>query len=139
MKTRYSILLALALLFSGCNKEEDDYISKYCPGSCTEVSGQVLRANGQPMASVMLSANWMNLRHFKEGGTGMIRRKAVAYTDSQGRYTLRFLVRDDEMLDGHMEVALQGNLCEQVACERYTLYSHELKRDTTYTYDFKLN
>lgn len=143
MKTRYiyryAWLLALVLWLSGCTKEEDDYISKYCPGSCTEVSGQVLRSSGQPLADVQISATWSNLRHFKAGGGGTIRKKAVAYSDARGNYTLRFLVRDEEMFDGHIEVALQARGCSQSNCRPYTLNWDELKRDTTYTHDFVID
>ncbi|MBF8962711.1 carboxypeptidase regulatory-like domain-containing protein [Pontibacter sp. FD36] len=142
MKTKiypYALLLALVCLLSSCTKEEDDYISKYCPGSCTEVSGQVLRGSGQPIKNMQLLVTWQNLRPFKGGGGGIIRKKAVAYTDDSGNYTLRFLLRDDEMEEGHIEVAPQGRGCSQVNCQSYTLYWDELKRDTTFTHNFLID
>ena len=128
------------LLLTGCVKEEDDYISKYCPGSCTEVSGRVLQAaNQQPIPGVQVLAIWDNTRNFKEGLGGTVRKKAVAYTDEAGNYTLRFLLRDDEMLDGRIEITPQGRGCNQTNCRSYNLYWEELKRDTTYTHNFLIN
>ncbi|PVY42858.1 carboxypeptidase-like regulatory domain-containing protein [Pontibacter virosus] len=140
MKTRivyrYVLLLVLVCGLYACTIEEDDYISKYCPGSCTEVSGRVLHGNGQPIKNMQLLATWKDM-HYLSGGT--IRKKAVAYTDDNGNYTLRFLLRDAEMADGYIEVAPQGRACGQVDCQRYTLSWDELKRDTTFTHNFVIN
>lgn len=136
---RYGLLLALVCGLSACTKEEDDYISKNCPGSCTEVKGQVLHGNGQPIRGMQLLATWQNLRTFKAGGGGTIRKKAVAYTDDTGTYTLRFLLRDEEMMEGEIKIAPQDRGCSQVDCQSYTLYWDELKRDTTFLHDFVIN
>mgnify|MGYP005751797841 FL=1 len=142
MKTRYirryGFALAIALSLTSCVEEQEDYISKYCPGSCTEVSGKVLRSNGQPAQGMQLTATWKNLRTFYEGMGGAIRKKAVAYTDAQGNYTLRFLLRDDELHEGYIVIEPQVANCPNLECYAYTLYFDELKRDTTYTYDFQL-
>ncbi|MCP2043842.1 carboxypeptidase-like regulatory domain-containing protein [Pontibacter sp. HSC-36F09] len=143
MKTRfvyrYGLLLALFFGLNACIEKEDDYISKYCPGSCTEVNGQVLNGSGQPLRGMQLLATWQNLRTFKAGGGGATRKKAVAYTDDSGNYTLRFLLRDDEMLEGQIEVVPQGRNCNQTTCQSYTLYWDELKRDTTFSHDFLID
>ncbi|MBX0333402.1 carboxypeptidase-like regulatory domain-containing protein [Pontibacter sp. HSC-14F20] len=141
MKTRfayqYFLLLTLAIGLGACTNKEDDYLSKYCPGSCTEISGQVLRGNGQPMANVQLSATWRDM-HYLSGGT--IRKKAVAYTDDSGRYTLRLLVRDDEINNGHFEVQPYGVSCSQSACPSFNFFwEFEFKRDTTFTHDFVID
>ncbi|GGG20692.1 carboxypeptidase regulatory-like domain-containing protein [Pontibacter amylolyticus] len=137
LKTWCGSGILTALLLTGCIKEEDDYISKYCPGSCTEVSGRVLQAgNQQPLQGVQVLAIWDNRRHFKEGLGGTVRKKAVTYTDVTGSYTLRFLLRDDEMQDGEIAITPQVRNCDQSDCQTYTLYWDELRRDTTYTHDF---
>lgn len=134
---RCALLLALVFGLSACNEEEDDYISKYCPGSCTEVTGKVLRSNGQPLANVQLLATWKTGDGTFKGGGGMTRKKAVAYTDAQGSYTLRFLIRDSEMNAGRFVVAVQGTNCSVGVCPTHTLYwNKEVKRDTTFTHDF---
>ncbi len=118
-------------------KEEDDYISKYCPGSCTEVTGRVLRSNGQPLANVQLSATWQDGGGTFKGGGGTRRKKAVAYTDAQGNYTLRFLVRDNEINWGYFKIVPQETICSQVNCPSFTLFWEDtFKRDTTITHDF---
>ncbi len=142
MKTRLlqcGLFLLVLCGFTGCVEEQEDYISKYCPGSCTEVSGKILLASGQPAKGIMLTVTWRNLRTFYEGMGGSTRKKAVAYTDEQGDYTLRFLLRDDELEDGKMMISPYVTNCPDVECYTYTLYWHELKRDTTYTYDFTLD
>jgi hypothetical protein len=142
MKTRllcqYSLIVLMLCCLTGCVNEQEDYISKYCPGSCTEVSGKVLRASGQPVKGMQLTATWRNMRTFYEGMGGTTRKKAVAYTDAQGNYTLRFLLRDDEMEDGYIDVSPQIANCPDWECYSYTLYWDKLKRDTTYTYDLVL-
>ncbi|PKV63064.1 carboxypeptidase-like regulatory domain-containing protein [Pontibacter ramchanderi] len=130
----------LSLLLTGCIEKEDDYISKYCPGSCTEVTGRVLRAaSGQPIPGMQILATWDNRKSFKEGIGGTVRKKAVAHSDNDGSYTLRFLLRDEEMMEGEIEIVPQGRGCNETNCQRYTLYSSELKRDTTFTHDFVIN
>ena len=144
MKTKltywYGLGILSMLLLTGCIVEEDDYISKYCPGSCTEVSGRVLQAsNRQPIRGVQVMASWDNRKSFKEGMGGTVRKKAVAYTDESGSYTLRFLLRHDEMQEGEIEIAPQGKNCDQATCRIYTLYWDELKRDTAFTHDFLID
>ncbi|WP_245539638.1 hypothetical protein [Pontibacter roseus] len=87
---------------------------------------------------MQLTATWKNLRTFYEGMGGATRKKAVTYTDAQGNYTLRFLLRDDEMEDGYVVINPQVTNCPNPECYAYTLYWDELKRDTTYTYNIEL-
>lgn len=142
MKTRefplYCFLLLLLIWLPGCVENEEDYISKYCPGSCTVVSGRILQGSAQqPQQDIQVTATWKNLRTFKAGGGGTTRKKAVAYSDQDGRYTLRFLLRDDEMEEGYIEInPPQTAVCRTQSCQSYTLYWHELKRDTSYAQDF---
>ena len=134
---RCTFLLVLVFGLSACNKLEDDYISKYCPSSCTEVTGKVLRSNGQPFANVQVLATWKTGNGTFKGGGGTTRKKAVGYTDAQGSYTLRFLIRDSEMSYGRFEVALQGTNCSSSHCpSSYLYWNKEVKRDTTFIYDF---
>lgn len=141
MKTRayfnYLHLTFLALWLTACTVKEDDYISKYCPGSCTTISGRVTKAgSNQPLQGVQILATWKNLQPILGGGT--IRKKAVVKTDQQGNFALSFLLRDDEMTDGYVVIGPSVGDCQFTGCQDFTLLADELKRDTTYTYDFVL-
>ena len=139
MKTRflrqYGLILIMLCALTGCVDEQEDYISKYCPGSCTEITGRISSGiNRQAMQNVQLTATWKNLQPVFGGGT--IRKKAVAKTDQQGNYTLRFLLRDDELQDGYIEIQYGIDNGKYLDCrEGSAVHSGELKRDTTYTLD----
>jgi len=120
----------LLLLLSGCISHEDDFISKYCPGSCTVIQGRLTTANGtEPLRGVQLTAIWKDL-HYLGGGT--IRKKAVARTDANGNYELSFLLRDQELLEGHLVIqpALDQQTYATCNADIY-LGAPELRRDTT--------
>ena len=96
MKTKY-LLPVLLLLLAGCVSQEDDFISKYCPGSCTVIRGRLTTEDGtQPMAGVKVNVYWRSYQGYLQLGYSE-RRKAVATTDANGNYELSFLLRDDEL------------------------------------------
>jgi hypothetical protein len=140
MKTRaafrYALLCLLVCWLSGCIIEEDDYISKYCPGSCTEIKGRIRTGIGrQAMPGVQLVATWYNL--YPLTGGGIVRKKAVTKTDAQGNYTLRFLLRDDELENGYIEIHYGVDKDKYLDCRAgKTIHPGFLKRDTTYNLDF---
>lgn len=139
MKTRclrYGVLCLLVCWLSGCIIEEDDYISKYCPGSCTEIQGRIRTGiSRQGMPGVPLTATW---NHYESPfGGGIIRKKAVSRTDEQGNYTLRFLLRDDELEKGYIEIHYGVDKDKYLDCRAgRAIHPGFLKRDTTYTLDF---
>lgn len=139
MKTTYLLLLPLLLLF-GCNTLEDDYISKYCPGSCTVIKGQVTQANNAPAAGISLMLIW------QDGylpGSVTTRKKAAVTTDENGNYELRFLLRDDELSNGRIRILSDVPLepcdgCPADSEGNSTYINSELKRDTTLNIDFTI-
>ncbi|GAA4430473.1 hypothetical protein GCM10023188_17170 [Pontibacter saemangeumensis] len=145
MKTNLLLPLLLLLLLGGCVSHEDDFISKYCPGSCTVIKGRLTTDEGtQPLAGVKLNAYWRSDRGtFKIGYAE--RRKAVAITDPDGNFELRFLLRDDELnaqqnYEGYIVVSpvLEENQYFICGGLDFIFKSFELKRSTTTTLDYNL-
>ncbi|RIJ34075.1 hypothetical protein [Pontibacter oryzae] len=130
-------LLVLIPFLSGCNQEKDDYISKYCPGSCTIIKGRATINNGStPLAGVTLLAQWHYSRYLS-GST--IRKKAFATTDANGNYELRFLLRDDELQGGYIEVITNLDPEKYTYCQPGDFYyAGELERNTTLERNYAL-
>ncbi|WP_161890663.1 hypothetical protein [Pontibacter russatus] len=146
MKTKLLLPLLLLLLLGGCISEEDDFISKYCPGSCTVVKGRLTTGDGsEPMAGVKLNVYWHSYESYFKLGYSQ-RRKAVAITDQIGNYELRFLLRDDELNlkgryeNGYIVVAPVLEEGRYITCRGETTIYEEfgLRRDTTITLDYTL-
>ncbi len=144
MKTRP--LLLLCLLLFGCTSHEDDFISKYCPGSCTVIQGRLTTDNGtRPLAGVKLNVYWRSHQAYLQFGYTE-RRKAVATTDENGAYELRFLLRDDELntfnqiQNGSIRIAPVLDKTKYFICrgDKIIFYNDELTRDTTLTLNYTL-
>lgn len=101
---RLSILIVLSIIIlSSCSKEEDDLISQDCNTDCTEIIGRIMTDNGTvPIPNLELTVTW-DSRSGLNGGT--IRTKAITETDANGNYSLSFLIRDDELLDGVFQIS----------------------------------
>ncbi len=130
------------MLLSGCLSKENDFISKYCPGSCTVISGRLTTDGGAtPLAHVKVDVNWQWRGTLGIGG--MNRRKATTTTDADGRYELRFLLRDDELTD-HSYNSYITVIAALNPDKYFTLYDYEsivepyitMKRDTSYSADY---
>ncbi|GAB3204419.1 hypothetical protein ABID22_003329 [Pontibacter aydingkolensis] len=142
-KLSYSLLLLLIVL-CGCKQHEEDFISKYCPGSCTVIKGQLTTDDGTtPLPGVQLLAQWRLDGTLGFGGT--VRKKAVATTDANGNYELRLLLRDDELNNdlgrrGYLIVDATINTSQFLTCYGDTYLQHyfNLSRDTTITLDYTL-
>ncbi|WP_461488680.1 hypothetical protein [Pontibacter sp. HJ8] len=128
-------LLLIAAGLTGCINHEDDFISKYCPGSCTVVKGRITTADGtKPIRDVTLTANWDNSYHW---GGGTIRKKAVARTDENGYYTLSFLLRDEELEQGYIVIESSLDKQKYFICQSDDiLQSETIGRDTTILRDY---
>lgn len=142
-KSAYLLLLHLIVL-AGCKQTQEDYISKYCPGSCTIIKGQLTTDNGTtPLPGVQLLAQWRVEGTLGIGG--MVRKKAVTTTDADGNYELRLLLRDDELNDGtnrrgYFTVDAHINTNQYLTCylDNNLQYFYKLTRDTTITLDYTL-
>lgn len=135
MKTKLlSCTWLLLLLLSGCLIKEDDFISKYCPGSCTVITGRLTTDDGNtPLSGVNMEAKWVRWEFLG----GIEHRKAVATTDANGNYELRFLLRDGELPqsynNGYVSVQAALDQSRYIALDAYGgfLTYDDLKRDTT--------
>lgn len=144
MKTIYWHTLALIFLLSSCKSDQDDFISKYCPGSCTVIEGTLTTDNGtKPVPGVQLQVVWTKNGTLNIGG--ITRKKAIARTDQNGKYKLSFLLRDDE-IPGQGFDAGDFVVKADVATDTYlTCYDNNqlehypsLARNTTYQLDYLL-
>ena len=131
MSLKNCLLFLVFLLLTGCIRHEDDFISKYCPGSCTQLQGRLTTADGtEPLAGALLTATWKDIHPPLGGGT--IRKKGVARTDANGNYTLSFLLRDAELQDGYIAVTISLDQQTYATCDtELVFYAFELARDTT--------
>ncbi|ARS34277.1 carboxypeptidase-like regulatory domain-containing protein [Pontibacter actiniarum] len=127
---RYLLALVLLCCAPACSRQEDDYISKYCPGSCTVIKGHLTDATGtQPVAGVTLLARW---HKSYSPGSSLSRKKAFAVSDADGNYTLRFLLRDDELSEGVFELVTSLEQETYTSCfPLASVYIGDIGRDTT--------
>lgn len=145
MKTAFLYLVVILIpILSSCHTQSDDFISKYCPGSCTVIKGRLTTdARNTPLAGITLEVQWKNGDIL--GFTSTTRRKAIAKTDANGNYELRFLLRDDEMVNeygrnGAIIVKTHTSTEKYLNClgaNALQVY-YNLKRDTTITLNYNL-
>lgn len=137
MKTRARLYVALLLLsccLASCDPIKYDYVSKYCPGSCTTLKGRITDQNGAPVAGAELWVNW-HRQNYPFGGS--TRQKAVTTTDVHGNYELRFLLRDQELVEGYISLESGVSLDTYLSCSGYNRwYGGEISRDTTIVQNF---
>ncbi|TPE44515.1 carboxypeptidase regulatory-like domain-containing protein [Pontibacter mangrovi] len=127
-------MLPLALL-AACDTHDNDYISKYCPGSCTVIKGRVSDANGAPVAGAALRIKWRDSGYLQPKYT---RDKAMTRTDANGNYELRFLLRDDEFAEGYFELITDFKDEGYLSCNEDNIWSagYNLARDSTILQNF---
>ncbi|SFH20700.1 carboxypeptidase-like regulatory domain-containing protein [Pontibacter chinhatensis] len=132
MKTHaglYFVLICLVCCLASCDLHQYDYVSKYCPGSCTVIKGRVSDQNGQPVAGTTLRIKWRNDGYLQPAYTT---EKATATTDMNGNYELRFLLRDSELEKGYFLIEANQDLDAYLGCKADNLwYPRSLARDTT--------
>ncbi|NDK55263.1 hypothetical protein [Pontibacter fetidus] len=143
MKTKLLLLYTSILLtLSSCHTETEDFISKYCPGSCTVIKGRLTTDDrSKPLGGVMLEVRYEEFSMF----SSFKRRKAVATTDANGNFELRFLMRDDEIGNadgsfGEMNVYAHLDTSKYLTCsgsQRLLAY-YRLKRDTTLAVNYNI-
>ncbi len=96
-KTFGILILILTLTFQSCTEKEDDLISQNCESDCTEIIGKLMTDNATvPIVDRKVTVVWDNTSF----GSGVVRTKATARTDSNGGFYLKFFIRDDELEDG---------------------------------------
>ncbi|MBB6612426.1 hypothetical protein H7F15_15370 [Pontibacter sp. Tf4] len=145
MKTKLSFLLSWLLLFlSSCHTQSDDFISKYCPGSCTVIKGK-LTTDGRtkPLAGVTLEVNWYT--YSSPAITSNTRRKAITTTDANGNFELRFLIQDDELPNeytntSYFQVKASADKNTYLFClgDNLLLEYTDLERNTTINANYNL-
>lgn len=129
--------IAIAVSLSSCVKEEDDISKRDCPGACTVVKGRFTTAGGREgMGNVPLEVKWKNVTPiFLSDGT--IRRKALGRTDADGFYELRFLIKDDELTEGHFDVEASVDEARYLVYQKEGVsFSVPSTRDTTIIADY---
>ena len=130
------LLLLFAALLTACTSYEDDFISEYCAGSCTEESGRITTGDGRtPVKGDNQVEPWKNGNSVY--GTSIVGKKAFARTDADGRYTLRFLLRDEELESGYLSIETALPSKNYFIClPDDTLWPDEIGRDTTIIRNF---
>lgn len=130
-KLSFGILLGI-LIFISCSKEEDDLISQNCDTNCTEIMGKIMTDNGTvPIPNLKLTVKWDNVPPY---GAGIIRTKAITRTDSQGNFYLKFLIRDDELLDGGYTLSYEKlDKNKYLRTEYNGIYLSQITRNTSLT------
>ena len=142
MKIKYSLLLLFILVILGsCHTSTDDFISKYCPGSCTVIKGRLTTDNRtKPLPGVKLNVYWQVVDPL--GLSSNTRRKAVTTTDADGNFELRFLIRDDELEGARVRYFVEANAGSDayLYClgQNHLLEYAALERNTTITTDYNL-
>lgn len=141
MKTTTVYLLSLffiCFLLVSCGGDKDDYISKYCPGSCTVIEGRMTTANGtKPLAGINIALDW----EMSGVWNSSIRKKAVTRTDADGYYELRFLIRDDEPDNGVYIIKPAIDLSGFAPCSANgtDFLFYRLERNTTVLADYNMD
>ncbi|WP_299757928.1 carboxypeptidase-like regulatory domain-containing protein [uncultured Pontibacter sp.] len=132
----YTCLMLLAAAFSACDYDENDYISKYCPGSCTVIKGRVSTENGAPLPGATIRVRWLKEAYLQPTFT---REKAIATTDANGNYELRFLLRDQELTEGFIELNTDFDQRSYLTCNgSSTWYWYAMARDTAIIQNFTI-
>lgn len=97
------VISSAPFLYSNCVVQENDLISQQCPIRCTSVQGRVTTdGRSRGLSDVHLELFWENRSILG----GVIRKKAQAVTDAQGYYRFKFLLREDELIDGWHHVTV---------------------------------
>lgn len=125
----YFGILLLASSLAACDLHKYDYISKYCPGSCTVIKGRMTDQDGKPVAGTSMRIKWHNDGYLQPA---YITEKAATITDVNGGYELRFLVRDSELEKGYYQIEADTELTDYLGCKADSRwYSGDIARDTT--------
>lgn len=142
MKTKLFLLLPFLLLLLGsCHTQTDDFISKYCPGSCTVIKGKLTTDDRtKPLPGVKLEVFWQTRDQL--GLTSNTRRKAVTTTDANGNFELSFLIRDDESENPYSGFYVKANAGEDkyLYClgQNNLLEYTDLERNITFSANYNL-
>lgn len=122
-------VVLLSFILYSCIKKDDDLASQDCPANCTVITGRFVTDAGQTgIGGIPLTVEWV-----QRAGIigGQIRRKATTSTKANGSYELRFLLRDDELLDGYFRITYSADSKRFITEKNSVAYSsYELTRDT---------
>jgi len=127
------------MIFNTSCCEEDD-TALVCLSDCTLVQGQIVTADGKPLANIPLEFRHNSSRPYDSS----IRRIKKATTDENGFYTMEFFIESDELgseAKGSFELIIDySRLDEKVYMNNSPFYEITIssinRRDTTITMDF---
>ena len=132
-------ILVLLIIFNTSCCEEDD-TALVCLSDCTFVQGQIVTADGKPLANIPIEFRHNSSRPYDSS----IRRIKKATTDENGFYTMEFFIESDELgpeAKGSFELIIDySRLDEKVYMNNSPFYDITIssinRRDTTITMDF---
>lgn len=103
----------------GCYKEEDDSRTN-CVSDCTVIIGKMLTTGNQPLPNINLEVNYRRTTGFHYS---LLRKKAMTKTDDNGLYSMRFYLKDDELLkdDGSFRSSFMTIDLDKLKPELYIL------------------
>ena len=126
MKTYLPAILSLIGLLSACQKEE---MLEVCSDKCTTITGRLITgSNRTPIAGADITVNW----NYQAGIGYKSTVKTRSKTDSNGKYTVSFFIKNNELAEGYFDVTYSVNENQYYTIGENTVafYRNDIKRDT---------
>ena len=126
MKTYLPAILSLIGLLSACQKEEP---LEVCNDKCTIITGRLITATNQtPIGGAEIVVRW----NYPAGSKYGRKVKTASTTDSDGKYTVSFFIKDNELAEGYFDVtySVDENQYYTLGENTVAFYRGRIKRDT---------